>query len=196
MKKALIAGAASVALAAMPIAGVFAADITTVTDTLQITVDAACSINAVTATAGSDDTTYSATVLNGAVAAFNNSSAHTFSVVCNNNAGWKVTAGTPNDLSGSAGNIHVIDYQAVATPSTGAEGVWTATVTGDSVPATAEGNGIADASGHIKTAGGIIATEAASTDGSSFTVTYGGYVGAETAADTYTGTITYTLATL
>lgn len=198
MKKALIAGAASVALATMPVVGVFATDITTVTDTLQITVDAACSINSVTATTGNDDTTYTATVLNGKIASLNHDSAHQFTVVCNNNAGWKVTAGAPQNLSGSTGNNHLISYAAAALPAADsqAEGQWMATVTGTNVPATAEGNGIADASGHIKTTGGIIATEVASTDGSTFTVTYGAYVGTKTAADTYTGTIAYTLATL
>ena len=198
MKKVIIAGAASVALAAMPVVGVFATDITTVTDTLQITVDAACSINAVTATSGNDDTTYSANVLNGKIAALNNSSAHEFTVVCNNNAGWKVTAGAPQNLSGTGSNQHLISYAAAALPAedSQAEGQWMATVTGTGVPATAESNGIADASGHIKTTGGIIATEAVSTDGSTFTVTYGAYVGTKTAADTYTGTIGYTLATL
>ena len=197
MKKLAIAGA-SVALAAMPVVGVFATDIATVTDTLQITVDAACSINAVTATTGSDDTTYSANVLNGKIAAFNNNSKHDFSVVCNNNAGWKVTAGTPNDLAGTGSNAHVIDYKAEALPAADSadDGQWMAVATGSSVPATAEGNGIADATGHIKTTGGIIATEAHSTNGSTFTVTYGAYVGTKTAADTYTGTIGYTLATL
>lgn len=196
MKKALIAGAASVALAAMPVVGVFAADITTVTDTLQITVDAACSINSVTATTGNDDTTYTATVENGGTATFNHDSQHVFNVVCNNNAGWSVTASAPQDLSGTSGNLHEISYQASALPASATEGAWTATVSGTGVPATAEGNGIADASGHIKTAGGVIATQSVATAGSSFTVSYAAYVGTETAADTYTGTIGYTLATL
>ena len=62
MKK-LLAGAGAVALAAMPMAGVFAADLT-VTDTLQITVNASCSITEGSNTDGLDnkDTTYAATV--------------------------------------------------------------------------------------------------------------------------------------
>ncbi len=206
MKKKLItAGAASLAVAAMPMVGVFAVtDVVSVADTLQITVSPACSINGETTMgATTDDQTYTATLLNGAIANLTNGSGttHAFEVICNNNAGWKVTAGAPSNLtppSEHTTNAHVISYQAAALPEANSqpEGQWSATVTGTVVPATAESNGIADASGHIKTSGGIIATQAPATAGSSFTVTYGAYVGTQTAADTYAGTVTYTLATL
>ena len=50
MKKTLIAGAASVALAAMPVVGVFAANSSTFTDHIDVTVDGGCTIeNAATA---------------------------------------------------------------------------------------------------------------------------------------------------
>ncbi|MBQ8156593.1 hypothetical protein IJ101_02290 [Candidatus Saccharibacteria bacterium] len=50
MKKTLIAGAASVALAAMPVVGVFAATSSTFTDNIDVTVDGGCTIeNAATA---------------------------------------------------------------------------------------------------------------------------------------------------
>lgn len=202
MKKLAIAGA-SLALAAMPVAGVFAAagDITGITDTLQLTVEATCTFN----TAGSavaTDTTYSATVANGAVATLSNGSAHKFNVVCNDTDGWKVTAGAPNDLTppaASATNNHIISYQPSAIPAAGSgtkEGAWTATVSGDFVSAELGGITTASNVNYIKDEGGIIAQETASTDASSFTVTYGAYVGTETAADTYTGTIGYTLSAL
>ena len=51
MKKTLIAGAASVALAAMPVLGVFAADtLTPITDTVTVTIDSACSLSGTGAT--------------------------------------------------------------------------------------------------------------------------------------------------
>ena len=55
MKKIAIAGA-SVALAAMPLAGVFADDVRTQTDTLEITVPAGCSFGYENAQAGIDIT--------------------------------------------------------------------------------------------------------------------------------------------
>ena len=196
MKKLAIAGSA-VALAAMPVVGVFATDITSVTDTIQLTVEATCTFN--TENSGNaSDTTYSATVANGAIASLSGGSAHTFNVFCNDNDGWKVTAGAPNNLAGTGTNAHVISYQASALPAAGAatEGAWIATVSGTGVSAELAGITTVSNVNYIATAGGIIATEAASTDGSSFTVTYGAYVGTETAADTYTGTIAYTLAAL
>ena len=194
MKKLAIAGSA-VALAAMPVVGVFATDVTSVTDTIQLTVEATCTFN--TENSGNaSDTTYSATVANGAQASLSNGSAHVFNVFCNDNDGWKVTAGAPNNLAGTGTNAHVISYQAAALPSSGTEGAWVATVSGTGVSAELSGITTASAVNYIATAGGIIATEASSTDGSTFTVTYGAYVGTETAADTYTGTVQYTLAAL
>ena len=195
MKKALIAGAASAVLAAMPVVGVFATDITSITDTVQLTVEATCTFN--TENSGNASaTTYSATVANGAQASLSNGSAHTFNVFCNDNDGWKVTAGAPANLAGTGTNAHVITYQASALPSTGTEGAWVATVSGTGVSAELSGITTASAVNYISTDGGIIATETSSTDGSTFTVTYGAYVGTETAADTYTGTVQYTLAAL
>ena len=198
MKKLAIAGA-SVALAAMPIVGVFA-DTTSITDTLEITVEAVCTFNTGDSSVASD-TTYSDTVENGAIAQLSNGSAHKFNVFCNDTDGWKVTAGAPNNLTPPTEhttNGHIITYQASALPAANAatEGAWIATVSGTGVSAELSGITTVSNVNYIATAGGIIAQEGASTDGSSFTVTYGAYVGTETAADTYTGTIGYTLAAL
>ena len=200
MKKSIIAaGAASAVLAAMPVLGVFA-DTTGITDTIEITVEATCTFNTGDSSVASD-TTYSDTVANGAIAQLSNGSAHKFNVFCNDTDGWKVTAGTPNNLTppaASTTNSHVITYQASALPAANAatEGAWIATVSGAGVSAELSGITTVSNVNYIATTGGIIAQEGASTDGSSFTVTYGAYVGTETAADTYTGTIGYTLAAL
>ena len=189
MKKKLIAAsAASLAVAAMPMVGVL------------LTVEATCSFNTGDSSVASA-TTYSATVENGAIASLSNSSSHKFNVFCNDTDGWKVTAGKPNNLTPPAEhttNGHVITYQASALPAANAatEGAWIATVSGNGVSAELSGITTASTVNYIATDGGIIAQEGASTDGSSFTVTYGAYVGTETAADTYTGTIGYTLAAL
>lgn len=207
MKKKLIAaGAASLAVAAMPIVGVFADDDRSITDTLSITVNATCTFDAEHG-GSATDTTYSATVLNGAQAAFNASGVHTFDVFCNDNEGWTVTATAPVPLAASGvATSHNITYAAAALPSTGAEGTWNAIVSGTGV---AGGNtGITAGTGgdsnlYIATDGGVIATEDHSTDGSTFTVTYGAYVGTQTPAGTYTatsttggGTMDYTLAAI
>ena len=200
MKKSIIAaGAASAVLAAMPVLGVFA-DTTGITDTIEITVEATCTFNTGDSSVA-PDTTYSDTVANGAIAQLSNGSAHKFNVFCNDTDGWKVTAGTPNNLTppaASTTNSHVITYQASALPAANAatEGAWIATVSGAGVSAELSGITTVSNVNYIATTGGIIAQEGASTDGSSFTVTYGAYVGTETAADTYTGTIGYTLAAL
>ena len=202
MKRLAIAGA-SLALAAMPVVGVFAADgdILNITDTIQLTVNATCTFNT-DDSAVATNTTYSATVANGAVASLSNGSAHKFNVFCNDTDGWKVTAGVPNNLTppaASTTNNHVIAYQDTAIPAAASgtkEGAWTATVSGSFTSAELSGINTVSNVNYIDDEGGIIATEASSTDASTFTVTYAAYVGTETAADTYTGTIGYTLAAL
>lgn len=203
MKKKLIAaGAASLAVAAMPVVGVFAdGDITSVTDTLEITVNATCTFNTDDSAVASD-TTYSATVANGAVASLSNGSAHKFNVFCNDTDGWNVTAGAPSNLTPPAAhttNGHAITYQDTAIPTAASgtkEGAWTATVSGSFTSAELSGINTVSNVNYIDDEGGIIATETSSTDASTFTVTYAAYVGTETAADVYTGTIGYTLAAL
>lgn len=74
MKKSIIAGAASVALAAMPVMGAFAA--TSVTDTITANVSDACSFNR---TAG--EGTYATSILPNAIA--ENFASSSFIVTCN-----------------------------------------------------------------------------------------------------------------
>ena len=204
----IVAGVvAGLGLAALPLGAFAVTPVADVEDTVEIIVDPACSINDVitldaarTGGETEDDRTFSDTVVNGGTAAFedaNGNSSHQFTIVCNNDDGWQVSASGPTNLSGASGNAHVITYQAAALPaSASTEGVWNAIVSG--APVSAELDGITTVSNvnYIATSGGVIATEAASTDGSTFSVTYGAVVGTETAADTYTGTVTYTLATL
>lgn len=196
MKKLAIA-ASSVALAAMPVVGVFAADVTGSTDTLEIKVDPTCSFTTGNQGETTAAQTFTDTVLNGKKAAFkvggNAKTTHKFNVVCNDNDGWKVTA-AGQDLSGTGTNAHKITMVAgavYAADSGQAEGQWSGALSGTGVIA----------GGYIplptqETAAPIIATESASTDSSAFTVTYDAYVGTETAADTYTGTVTYSLSAL
>ena len=100
MKKSLIAaGAASVALAAMPVLGTFA----DVVDTVEITISSACGVNTDTESTPGTGQTFTANMTNNDV--------HTWAadgtggelyVTCNDASGWNVTAqGYSNDTAGT-----------------------------------------------------------------------------------------------
>ena len=181
MKKLAIAGA-SMVLAAMPVVGVFATDANQqATDTIQVTVDASC-----TFTAGSGTATYTASGTNGSgqvSPSLSSSNVHDFKVFCNNNAGYAVTA-VATALSQS-GVTDDFDYVATL-PSSGADGAWHAQIAGTGLK-----NQLPDG-GTSTTI--IERTEASGANGESFTSTYTAWIGTETPAGTYEGTIGYTLA--
>ena len=186
MKKSLIAaGAASIALAAMPVVGVFADDDRSVTDTINVTIEASCTFSQ-----GGDDAaySYSGTNADGVVNPVNNSSnVHTFTVFCNNNSGYKVSA-TATALNQSPAISDNFAYVA-SLPSSGVDGAWNATIATSAAALTAAQ--LPDGG----TATDIISNAGASaTGGETFTATYTAYIGTETPAGTYTGTIAYTLA--
>lgn len=185
MKKSIIAaGAASVALAAMPIVGVFATDANQqATDTIQVTVDASCTFSA-----GSGTATYTASGTNtsGQVSpSLSSSNVHNFTVFCNDNDGYAVTAVatalTQSDVTDD------FDYAATL-PSSGTDGAWHAQIAG-----TALKNQLPDGGASTTI---IERTEASGASGESFTATYTAWIGTETPAGTYQGTIGYTLAAL
>ncbi len=186
MKKSIIAaGAASIALAAMPIMGVFAEDDTSSTDTIQVTVSPSCTFSQ-----GGGDATYSATGTNasGVVNPANNSSnVHTFTVFCNNNTGYKVSA-TATALNTNPAISANFAYAATL-PSSGTTGAWHATVATEDTGLTAAQLTAGDTATDIITKAG-----ASDADGEDFTVTYSAYIGTATPAGTYSGTIAYTLA--
>ena len=119
MKKALIAGAAtSIALAAMPVLGTFAA--TQGQDSLTVSIGESCNLDRAAGTGS-----YSKTMqLNSLDENFGTS---TYRVICNNAKGFYVTA-TFTDLDDSAQGEN-ITYSAT-TPVAGS-GTWTAAVTAD-----------------------------------------------------------------
>lgn len=187
MKKLAIAGA-SLALAAMPVLGVFAdGDIKNIQDTITVTVNATCSFDTNGGAASASNESYSATVLNGAEAAFNAGGVHNFYVKCNDTEGYTVSA-TPTALTGqlpATGTKNSIPYTATYSAS-GKAGMWTATAASSDTHAPTVVTPVPEA-------GGVIVTDG-KTDGTAFAVTYKAYVGTETPADTYTGTMTYVLA--
>ncbi|MBQ3413318.1 hypothetical protein IJH33_00465 [Candidatus Saccharibacteria bacterium] len=189
MKKAIIAAGASAVLAAMPVVGVFATDITSIEDTISVTISPTCSFNT-NNSASASNTEFAATVTNGSEAAFNNSGAHVFNVTCNDNDGYSVTA-TPTNLVGEGVSTNNIPYT-TSYSAAGTAGMWSAVVTSSDIAAA----GLTTPVPAIDAESHVIATEDSATANSTFTVTYSVYVGTETPADTYTGTMTYGLSTL
>lgn len=196
MKKIAIAGA-SLALAAMPVVGVFAADDTDVQDTIRVTVNSSCTFRA--SGTGTLDGTYTANGANGQTVNPSTSgegvtNVHTFNVFCNNNKGYTVTA-TAHDLtnadSADPAITDVFAYKADLSGLTTTSG-WhaqfanaTSGVTPNQLGDSAEG-----------TATGTIITRSNSTTqtaGDAWTATYTAKIGSETKAGNYEGTITYNL---
>ena len=197
MKKLAIV-ASSVALAAMPVVGVFAADDLDVVDTIKVTVQPSCTFRA----SGSStlDATYTASGANGATVnpstgSENPTNVHTFNVFCNNNKGYTVSA-TAQDLanidSASPAIEDTFAYKASLSGLT-TTGGWNAAIAGVT-------SGVTAAQLPNSTAGtatGTIITRSNSTTataGDAWTATYTAKIGSETKAGNYQGTITYTLA--
>lgn len=199
MKKLAIAGA-SLALAAMPVVGVFAADNTEVVDTVTVTVSPSCTFRA--SGTGTLNGTYTATGANGEAVSPSTSgdsgtNVHTFNVFCNNNKGYTVNA-TARDLtnidSATPAITDVFTYKADLSGLTTASG-WHAQFTGVTSGVTPVQ--LSDSNEGVST--GTIITRAnitTATAGDSWTATYTAKIGSETKAGSYQGTITYDLAAI
>ncbi len=196
MKKLAIAGASAV-LAALPVVGTFAATMT-VTDTIQITVGSSCTIKEDATNNGVDTkaTTYAATVANGEETTFSgtHSGNHLFHVTCNDPDGWTFSA-EPTNLTGwtdntkASSNNGSINFVASGSyAANGTAGVWTATIT-------AAGQNVTQPSAAGSSNTIITATGAQAAD-FEITSAYKAYVGTQTPAGYYEGTIAYTLAAI
>ena len=162
---------------------VVAADVTSVQDTLSITVTETCTFRDVT------NLTFTGSALSGSeVENFTNSGVHVFNLFCNSSNGYTVTA-TPHNLTTTGGIEDIIAYTADYTPS-GKNGLWTAEITTNTPDVTA--------TSPVPVGGGTIISSGTNTSasGTTFTATYSAYVGSITPAGTYTGTIEYQLSSL
>ena len=170
MKKSIVAGAASLVLAAMPVVGVFADNPADVVDTLTVTVNESCNFDHDTGNTGSFTHAMAANALN---ATFGQS---TFKAACNNGLGYDINA-VFTSLSHTGNKGEAITYS-VTTPTAGS-GTWTATV----------------GSQNIAETGGKLASRATQdpAGGSTYTVNYTVSTHDDQAQGTYTGTATYTL---
>lgn len=202
MKKSLIAaGAASVALAAMPIVGAFAVGNNgTLTDRIQTTIGDTCKfVRGADATLPSpaasshpsgtwttDTTDNTIDILTAQTITLNSETAlgsSLFTVICNDVDGYQVTATTP-DLVKPATATEAAAQMDYLDSATGAAGKWRFSSNGT-------GATIGNGSG-----GDIALKETATTTGTDFTVTYYAYPGASQAAGTYSADVVYTFAQL
>ena len=205
MKKLAIAGA-SLALAAMPVAGVFAATAGSFTDNLTVTIEGGCSIQEKTGTGGSaagthSDRTFSANIVAGSAEIMTgveattpegtNTPATPMEIVCNT-----TDTSTTWTLTGTASNGGALVKGEAAT-ATDADKIKSGTAeTGD---VSTFSYRLSDAGSWLAvptTANATITTGAATSDGApvAFNPSYRVYVAPTQASGTYTGSITYTVA--
>ncbi len=198
MKKTLIAGAgvAALGLAVLPLAGVFAA----VEDTVRITISSSCTVvgnNTQGSTEGklfeaqmtvSDDKVWDADATDGGK----------ITVSCNSGTGWNITAVGTSSTANGAAVTDMAPSLATSTPihtGTSGDAYWAMKVAGAGVGDTSP-NINTFASWHVVPSS---ATKvAASNQAVSEQTLYTGYkvhTSATQEADTYTGKVTYTIAT-
>ena len=188
MKKALIAGAASVALAAMPVVGVFAAEQSTVTDTVKLTVTSTCKMEA--ADTGKEVNLGASVVAH----EYAEAAGTPMTITCNDQQGWSITA-TAQSLS-ATGTDQTIPFGAY---SAAGESVWSARIakTGNDVNNANIATGWDDNTATAASSTTIISADGAAgakkgVSGLIVTPYYKAYGSAHQAAGTYSGTIAYT----
>ena len=204
MKKSIIAaGAASVALAAMPVVGAFAASTGgPFTDTLVVNIDNACTFSrgapahtdgdvntgGTVATGSWGTTTATPDTVTGTLAPGEYDSdfgSSAFNVICNNENGWKVTAAA-TALTGTTTTTENIP---LGTPAADIA-AWNYTSSSSDTAITGTGT--------YSAASQIVAQSTATTPtaGRNFSVLYKVSVNHALSAQTYQGTIEYTFAQL
>lgn len=191
MKKSLIAtGAASLALAAMPVLGAFA----DVTDTVTVTIGSSCSVGGTTSTSGSG-VNLSETMTNNSTKIWDANGEATgggkLVVSCNDAGGWNIKAvGSGADAT----NKHYMNAAgsgtdiATGTATSGATSNWAFKLSGTGVV-----SGYSDFAAVPSTATKVASSGAAGSDVTIFTG-YRVFVSATQQADTYEGKVTYTVA--
>lgn len=199
MKKSLIAtGAASLALAAMPLAGSVFAATSTMTDTLNVNIPASCTIrNSLTqGDATATENVYNVTMRNGQLRSDIGSNPvdtgdhdNTILVNCNVQAGadasWSLSAAGKNSstaLSGSAGSI------ATGTSTTG-NSSWAFKTTTSTTGVEYQGDYHSGSFAPVP----ANATIAKGTGNATFTMNYQVYVSTTQATGNYSGGVVYTL---
>ena len=194
MKKKFIVGAGAVALgfAAMPMFGVFAAS--SITDTVQITINSSCSVGQTTSSTGTGKTMTEGDAKNGQTYAWEGTTGGSIKVSCNDASGWNIKAvgastGTNKTAMTPTGSGTPI---ATGTATTGNTSNWAfklSSTTHDSAIVAS----YKDWSAVPATATKVASGSTAISEGS-FVTNYRVYVSPAQQADTYTGMVTYTVA--
>ena len=189
MKKSLIAtGAASLALAAMPVLGAFA----DVTDTVVLTIQSSCSVGQTSATAGAGKTITESNAVNSHLYTYDadGSAGGTLKVTCNDASGWNVKAVGSSTGSNKTVMVPTGSGTAIATGTaeSGATSNWMFKVSG-----TGAVSGYTSWSEVPSTATKVATSSTAISEGA-INTGYQVWVSATQEADTYTGSVTYTVA--
>ena len=189
MNKSIIAtGATAVVLSAMPILGAFA----DVTDTVVLTIQGACSVGSTSATTGAGKTITESNATNNQLYTYDadGTTGGTLKVTCNDASGWNVKA--VGSSTGSDKTVMVPSGSgtpiATGTAENGATSNWMFKVAGTGV--TTYGNWSAVPSTATK-----VATSSTAVSEGAINTGYQVWVSTTQEADTYTGSVTYTIAT-
>lgn len=199
-KKMMVAGAASFAVAVMPMAGVFAVNYdSAVVDQVQVTVNTVCNMtsSATPQSASDPNGVYSKTVTPGTLVGqggqswdyFNNSVLH---VSCNDSGGWKVTAqGVAGVGSSVAQNVLAASSDgtdiATGTATSGDTSNWAFRVSGDNIV-----SGYNNFSS-VPASSTAVASSNSGVNDSVLIPAYRVWVSPTQEADTYTGYVKYIL---
>lgn len=189
MKKSLIAASASaVALAAMPIVGVFAAEVPSVKDTVKLTINEACRMEA-------DSATKTVDLGSAAGGAYGEQPGSVMTITCNKQTGWQITA-TATALT-NAGTSQDIPFGAYAESANAS--IWSAKLalggnnTGNATIAAGWNDYTATTASDTVVTSFVTDT---AVSGLTVTPTYKAYTKASQPAGTYQGDITYTFVDL
>ena len=183
-KKVLVGSIASLVLAAIPVLSSFAA--TTQTDTLTVTVSAACQLSRASTAHNNGATrgTWSGDTLSvtmGVATVDYNVGKSNFNVVCNNLTGYKVTVTTKDLAHTTQSGAKIPAYTGA---SSGAGSAYTASQAGWSP--IADTGSTPTASTTKYKSGDTVKTSSTYTSGTAFSVYYGVGIGATQVAGTYT----------
>lgn len=217
MKKIAIAGASAV-LAALPVVGVFAADLNPIVDTVKVTINDSCAMSAaessgtasqaggVYAKAVDAGTLINPTDWNGGSAGGSSTLAKTYTFSCNNRGGWKVTAQgvSSTDTATATPQTTMVGANAGSTPiatgteTSGSTSNWAFNITATGATVVSGYNGAATPNAEwasIPSAATTIiqSVDSAPVSQATFTPAYRVWVSATQQADTYTGYVKYVL---
>ena len=199
MKKSLVAAsAASLALAAMPALGAFAADQESITDVIQVTISDSCTIGSGTDSTHGTGKVFEKTVTNNSTTEFTagKEGAGDIKVTCNNNTGWNIVAqGFTNDTPGTTTMISTGGKGGTAIPTGTAHTAsdWSFRVVDDTTNPTGATLG---ASSWTNIPGATplkVASKAGAVSEGVLHTEYQVYIDATQQADTYTGKVRYTV---